>query len=134
VLAGPRPSYEELAAESAELQEMVGELGAVVVELRAEVVELRRQLGQNSRNSAKPPWSDSPFVKPAPRSLRRKSGRRAGGQSGHQGSTLGQVADPNETMRHEPGPCGGCGADLVDAPEVVWSGGRCSTCLRCGCG
>ncbi|MDQ2791791.1 MAG: IS66 family transposase zinc-finger binding domain-containing protein [Actinomycetota bacterium] len=21
-------------------------------------------------------------------------------------------------MRHEPGPCGGCGADLVDAPEV----------------
>jgi hypothetical protein len=40
VLAGPRPSYEELAAENAELQEMVGELGAVVVELRAEVVEL----------------------------------------------------------------------------------------------
>jgi transposase len=118
VLAGPRPSYEELAAENAEVQEMVGELGAVVVELRAEVVELRRQLGQNSRNSAKPPSSDSPFVKPAPRSLRRKSGRRAGGQSGHQGSTLGQVADPNETMRHEPGPCGGCGADLVDAPEV----------------
>jgi transposase len=118
VLAGPRPSYEELAAENAELQEMVGELRAVVVELRAEVAELRRQLGQNSRNSSKPPSSDSPFVKPAPRSLRRKSGRRPGGQSGHQGSTLGQVADPNETMRHEPGPCGGCGADLVDAPEV----------------
>ena len=97
---------------------MVGELRAVVVELRAEVAELRRQLGQNSRNSSKPPSSDSPFVKPTPRSLRRKSGRRPGGQSGHPGSTLAQVADPNETLRHEPGPCDGCGADLADAPEV----------------
>ena len=118
MLADPRPSYAELAAENAELQEMVGELRAVVVELRAEVAELRRQLGQNSRNSSKPPSSDSPFVKPTPRSLRRKSGRRPGGQSGHPGSTLAQVADPNETLRHEPGPCDGCGADLADAPEV----------------
>jgi transposase len=118
VPADPRPSYEELAAENAELREMVGELGAVVTGLRAEVAELRRQLGQNSRNSAKPPSSDSPFVKPAPRSLRRRSGHKPGGQSGHPGSTLVQVADPNETLRHEPGPCGGCGTELADAPEV----------------
>jgi hypothetical protein len=73
--ADPRPSYEDLVAENAELREVVGELSAVVTELRAEVAELRRQLGQNSRNSSKPPSSDSPFVKPAPKSLRRKSGR-----------------------------------------------------------
>jgi hypothetical protein len=53
---------------------MVGELGAVVTELRAEVAQSRRQLGQNSRNSSKPPLSDSLFVKSAPKSLRRKSG------------------------------------------------------------
>jgi transposase len=31
---------------------------------------------------------------------------------------LAQVADPDETLRHEPGSCGGCGADLTDAPQV----------------
>jgi transposase len=125
VPADRRPSYEELAVENAvlragnvELQEMVGELRAVVTGLRGEIAELRRQVGQNSRNSSKPPSSDSSFVKPAPTSLRRKSGRKPGGQSGHPGSTLAQVADPNETLRHEPGPCGECGADLADAPEV----------------
>ena len=83
-----------------------------------EVAELKRQLGLNSRNSSKPPSSDSPFVKPAPRSLRRKSGRKPGGQPGHPGSTLALVANPDKRLRHEPGPCGACGSDLADAPEV----------------
>lgn len=87
-------------------------------QLEGEVAELRRQLGRNSRNSSKPPSSDSPFVKPAPKSLRRKSGRKPGGQQGHPGSTLAQVDDPDETLRHEPGPCQGCGEDLAGAPEV----------------
>ena len=90
----------------------------MVEELRAENAELRRQLGQNSRNSSKPPPSDSPFAKPAPKSLRRKSGRKPGGQSGHPGSTLVLVDKPDERLWHEPGPCTGCGADLADAPEV----------------
>src|SRR5689334_23993487 len=72
----------------------------------------------DSTNSSKPPSSDSPFTKPAPRSLRRRSGRKPGGQPGHPGSTLALVADPNERRRHEPGPCTGCGASLADAPEV----------------
>lgn len=83
-----------------------------------EVAELKRQLGLNSRNSSKPPSSDSPFVKPAPWSLRRKSGRKPGGQPGHPGSTLALVANPDKRLRHEPGPCGACGSDLADAPEV----------------
>lgn len=119
------PSYEELAAENvqlraenAELRAENAELRAMLMALRDEVAELTRQLGQNSQNSSKPPSSDSPFAKPAPRSLRRKSGRKPGGQPGHPGSTLALVADPNERMRHEPGPCTGCGADLADAPEV----------------
>jgi transposase len=89
-----------------------------IEQLEAEVAELRRQLGQNSRNSSKPPSSDSPFTKPAPKSLRGRSGRKPGGQPGHPGSTLVLVDDPNERKRHEPGPCTGCGADLRDAPEV----------------
>ena len=89
-----------------------------IKQLEAEVAELKRRLGMNSTNSSKPPSSDSPFIKPTPKSLRRRSGRRPGGQPGHPGSTLALVADPNERKRHEPGPCTGCGADLSDAPEV----------------
>ncbi len=90
----------------------------MVEALQAEVAELTRRLGQNSRNSSKPPSSDSPFVKPAPKSLRRKSGRKPGGQPGHPGSTLALVDNPNEWKRHEPGLCTGCGAGLADAAEV----------------
>jgi transposase len=100
------------------LRGMVSDLRTMVEALQAEVADLKRQLGQNSRNSSKPPSSDSPFVKPAPKSLRGKSGKKPGGQLGHPGSTLALVDDPNERLRHEPGPCTGCGADLADAPEV----------------
>ena len=117
-MSADRPSYEELAAENAELRETVLELRSVVDVLRAEVAELKRQLGQHSRNSSRPPSSDSPFSRPAPKSLRRKSGRKPGGQPGHPGSTLALVDNPNERKRHEPGPCTGCGASLADAPEV----------------
>jgi transposase len=111
VPADRRPFYEELAA-------LVVRQADRIERFEAEVAELRRQLGQNSRNSSKPPSSDSPFTKPAPRSLRRKCGRKPGGQSGHPGSTLALVANPDQRLRHEPGPCTGCGADLSDAPEV----------------
>ncbi|MPY81012.1 MAG: IS66 family transposase, partial [Actinophytocola sp.] len=109
--AGRRLSYEELA-------DLVVRQAEQIEELRAENAELKRRLGLNSQNSSKPPASDSPFAKPAPKSLRRKSGRKPGGQPGHQGSTLAQVADPNERRRHEPGPCAGCGSDLAEAPEA----------------
>jgi transposase len=107
-----------LAALVVQQAEQIEQLRATVETLRAEVAGLKRQLGQNSRNSSKPPSSDSPFIKPAPKSLRRKSGRRPGGQPGHPGSTLALVDTPDERVRHEPGPCTGCGADLADAPEV----------------
>jgi transposase len=111
-------SYEELAAENGELRAVVEALTGRLDALEAENAELKRRLGQNSRNSSKPPSSDSPFVKPEPRSLRRRSGRKPGGQPGHPGSTLGLVDNPQERLRHEPGPCTGCGADLGEAPEV----------------
>jgi transposase len=111
VSAGRAPSYEELAA-------LVVRQAERIDQLEAEVAELKRQLGQNSRNSSKPPSSDSPFTKPAPKSLQRKSGKKPGGQPGHPGSTLALVDNPNERKRHEPDACSGCGTGLVDAPEV----------------
>ena len=113
-----RPSYDELAALVAEQARVIAELRARVAALEAENAELKRRLGMTSANSSKPPSSDSPFTKPAPKSLRRRSGRRPGGQPGHPGSTLAQVSDPHSRVRHEPGPCWGCGADLAQARQV----------------
>jgi len=97
---------------------VIVELRARVAALEVENAELKRRLGIDSTNSSMPPSLDSPFTKPVPRSLRRKSGRCPGGQPGHPGSTLALVADPNKRERHEPGSCAGCGEDLADAPEV----------------
>jgi hypothetical protein len=83
--------------------------------LAEENAQLRARLGQNSRNSSKPPSSDG-LAKPASKSLRRKSGRRPGGQAGHRGATLNAVADPDRRVRHEPGPCSGCGSSLHGRP------------------
>ena len=113
-----RPSYDELAALVVAQAQIIEQLRTEVAQLRAENAELKRRLGMDSTNSSKPPSSDSPFTKPAPKSLRGKSGRKPGGQPGHPGSTLALVDSPNERRRHEPGPCTGCGASLADAPEV----------------
>ncbi|MFL6052232.1 MAG: IS66 family transposase [Actinoallomurus sp.] len=52
------------------------------------------------------------------KSLRGKSGRRPGGQAGHPGQTLCQVADPDRRERHVPRSCRGCGRGLAGAPDV----------------
>lgn len=85
--------------------------------LKARVADLEAQVGTNSRNSSRPPSSDG-LAKPAPRSLRRPSGRRPGGQPGHDGQTLRQVEVPDEIVVHEPTGCAGCGGDLRGAPLV----------------
>ena len=58
---------------------VIGELRAELAAAAAEISELRRQLGQNSRNSSKPPSSYG-LAKPAPRSLRKRGARKPGGQ------------------------------------------------------
>ncbi|MDQ3825251.1 MAG: DUF6444 domain-containing protein [Actinomycetota bacterium] len=105
--AGPSASYEALAA-------LVAAQAERIAQLQAELAQLRGQLGLNIRNSSKPPSPDSSYAKPAPKSLRGRSGHKPDGQKGHPGSTLAQVADPYETLRHEPGCCGGCGADFAE--------------------
>ena len=88
----------------------------------ARVVELDLRLRQNSSNSSPPPSSDG-LAKPAPKLLRRKGTGKPGGQTGHDGSTLRQVADPDLVVDHRPPACHGCGAGL-DGPDVVGTARR----------
>jgi transposase len=107
---GP-PSYEVLAA-------LVVSLRRELAEARERIAELEARLRQNPRNSSQPPSSEG-LAKPAPRSLRKKSGRRPGGQDGHKGMTLAQVARPDREIRHEPAGCGRCGAGLAGRPVTA---------------
>jgi transposase len=101
----------ELADAVAVAEETRAELGRA----RERIAELEARLKQSPRNSSKPPSSEG-LGKPALRSLRKKSGRKPGGQDGHKGATLMQVARPDREIRHEPGACRGCGADLAGRP------------------
>src|SRR4051812_17881877 len=99
------PTYEELAA-------LVVALQTRIAEQDARIAELERQLAASSRNSSKPPSTDG-LGKPAPKSLRGRSGRKPGGQPGREGRTLRQGAVPDEGGVHEPGACAGCGVAVV---------------------
>jgi hypothetical protein len=68
------------------------------------------------------PSQDGPAARAKKRAGRRvRPGRAQGGQKGHPGATLAWAARPDETRVLEPGACGGCGADLADAPGRVVS-------------
>ena len=124
VESGGEPSREELLlllsakdATIAALTALVEQQAVQVAGLVARVAELERQLGKDSSNSSKPPSSDAPFAKPAPkRSSRTRSGRGPGKQDGAPGTTLKRVADPDETFVQDPEACCGCGDSLAGAP------------------
>jgi transposase len=102
----------ELARSRAALARAAGELA----QARERIAELEARLRQTPRNSSRPPSSDGLDKPPPRRSLRKKTGRKPGGQDGHQGSTLAQAARPDRELRHEPGCCGQCGAGLAGRP------------------
>ena len=91
-----------------------------IAELEALVAELRARLDQNSGNSSKPPSSDGYAKPPAERnrSLRRRSGRKPGGQPGHEGHHLERREDPDGAVLHPVERCECCGRDLSAAPIV----------------
>lgn len=85
--------------------------------LTARVEELEARLAKDSHNSSKPPSSDGLGREPAqPHSLRERGQRRSGGQPGHPGRTLCQVAQPDELVDHRPVVCHVCGQGLADLP------------------
>jgi len=102
------------------LRGRIVELEVRLVERDAVIAELRAVLGQSSRNSSKPPSSDG-YSKPPvnkKRSLRRRSGRKPGGQPGSPGHHLERREVSDEEVVHPLTRCEGCGGDLSQAPIV----------------
>jgi|HubBroStandDraft_1064217.scaffolds.fasta_scaffold107102_1 transposase len=102
----------------AEVEELIASMRAQIAALQAEVAELRRRLGLDSSNSSKPPSSDGLGKKPRmAAALRGRSGKPSGGQEGHEGGTLRQVAHPDIVVSRQACACGHCGAALD--PQAV---------------
>jgi len=137
------PTREELVA-------LVEAQAAENAALKVRIAELERRLGLNSANSGKPPSSDGLKKPPRTRSSREPSGKRPGGQKGHKGETLRQVAEPDSIVDHFPSSCAACGAavtpamsaghgarqvfDLPEPRSLVVTEHRAHDCVCTGCG
>jgi transposase len=138
----------QLEAQVAARDERIAQLEARVEELEGRVAELKARLGLNSTNSSKPPSSDPPGTKRAPRAPK---GRSPGGQPGHEYHERQQLP-PQQVDRivelQPPGKCAGCQRKLegtrqealrhqqveVPALKPVVTEYRCHglTCAHCG--
>ena len=89
--------------------------------LRLQVVE--QQLAKlltrkDSHNSSIPPSKDENRPNRT-NSLREKSGKKVGGQPGHEGNTLKMTANPDEIIDHLSCFCPRCGTDVREMPVEV---------------
>ena len=97
------------------------ELIRKIEELTNEVQYLKQRLSKyetpkNSNNSSIPPSKDE--NRPKRSSLRERTGRKPGGQTGRKGTTLKMVESPDIIETHIPDYCSCCGKDINDIPHV----------------
>ena len=90
---------------------------ARIAELELLVAKLVEEKGRNSSNSIKPPSSDSPSNRAQRRAAKAKerSGKKRGGQPGHEGSQRA-LLPPDEVKDHFPDECENCFSAL---PKVA---------------
>jgi len=93
--------------------EITIKMQAGIIAAQAETIkELQARLDMNSGNSSKPPSSDG-YNKPAPKSLRKPSGRKPGGQPGHKGSGFKLPEKIDIVQQAAPESCFNCEHDLT---------------------
>jgi transposase len=116
--ADPRDArIAELEAEVAELKQLLSAALARIAQQDARIAELEAKLGQNSRNSSKPPSSDPPGTQ---RSGQSPTGRKPGGQVGHKGSRreLLPLEQVDRVIDVLPERCGTCQEELLGRDQT----------------
>jgi transposase len=101
---------EQLQQENTALREQVALLSERISVLEA-------QLAKDSHNSHLPPSSDR-FHR-QPKSLRKKSGKKLGGQVGHAGNTLKLSPTPDQVIVHPVECCQHCQRDLREVESLA---------------
>lgn len=109
-----RAENEQLRTEVAVLREQLSVAMQVIEQMQQQVQELKAQLKQDSHNSNWPSSRD----KGRSKSLRQSSGKKPGGQSGHEGRTLKMVSEPEQVVVHRLMQCVACGHDLAGVVAV----------------
>ncbi|MCO5185485.1 MAG: IS66 family transposase [Anaerolineae bacterium] len=95
--------------ENEQLKQRIQELEAALQAAQRQIAELTARLKQSSHNSHWPSSRDkSRQKKKRPKSLRRQSTKKAGGQKGHPGHTLEMSATPDSVRIHRPENCQHC--------------------------
>lgn len=102
------------------MDEQIARLEKRVAQQDERIAQLERRLGRSSRNSSQPPSADPPGS--APTRGKDRSGRRQGGQPGHEGKgrPLLPVWAVDEVVEHWPTRCG-CG-HVFAVEELVADG------------
>lgn len=112
----------ELTVENARLNRRIEALNVEIRALKYENKDLRERLSKyedpqppkNSSNSSVPPSKEGfgAEIKRRTSSLREKSGKKPGGQPGHEGNTRLMSDQPDETEDIQPNYCRECGREL----------------------
>lgn len=84
--------------------------------LKAQVQALQERLKKDSHNSHLPPSSDR--FQRQPKSLRKPSGKKSGGQAGHPGSTLMLSPTPDQVIVYSVEICQHCQQDLREVESL----------------
>src|SRR2546421_10941092 len=101
---------EQLRQENSALRDQVALLSERISVLEA-------KLAKESHNSHLPPSSDR--FQRQPKSLRKKSGKKPGGQAGHGGNTLKLSETPDQVIVHPVEHCQHCQRDLREVASLV---------------
>ena len=108
------------------LQDGVGFLKQEVDQLGQRLRDVEEQLRKDSHNSHKPPSSDG--LKKIP-NVRKPTGKKPGGQKGHEGKTLRMVDNADKVEIHKVERCGHCGKSLKRTKAI----GHDRTGIRSSC-
>lgn len=85
--------------------------------LRIRITQLEAKINENSRNSSRPPSSDSPYKKKNPDPKKGKKGAKRGAQKGHPGHRR-TLLDPTDVVALPPKACS-CGCREFSATEIA---------------
>jgi transposase len=102
-LLGEKAAWQE---EAKDLREQLAQALGHIAQLMSRVHELEGREKKDSHNSSKPPSSDGQAH--AARKQRKVSGKKSGGQPGHEGYSLKLVERPDEVRAHRPSRCAQC--------------------------